>query len=80
MPPAGQLETQPPVQSAGQLATQPSARYDLLCWGIASGTISPRTLLTAMNPADGLTKSLTGRPFEDERARLLGLPIPHYGL
>jgi hypothetical protein len=45
------------------------------------GTISPRKLLTAMNPADGFTKCLsTGKPFENRRARLLGLPIPHPGL
>jgi len=55
-------------------------RYAMLRWGIACGTISPRKLLTAMNPADGLTKCLTGKPFENGRARLLGLPIPHPGL
>ena len=55
-------------------------RYAMLRWGIACGTISPRKLLTAMNPADGLTKCLTGAPFENGRARLLGLPIPHPGL
>ena len=52
-------------------------RYAMLRWGIACGTISPRKLLTAMNPADGLTKCLTGKPFENARARLLGLPVPH---
>ena len=55
-------------------------RYAMLRWGIACGTIAPRKLLTAMNPADGLTKCLTGKPFENGRARLLGLPIPHPGL
>ena len=55
-------------------------RYAMLRWGIACGTISPRKLLTAMNPADGLTKCLTGKPFENGRARLLGLPVPHPGL
>ena len=55
-------------------------RYAMLRWGIACGTIHPRKLLTAMNPADGLTKCLTGKPFENGRARLLGLPIPHPGL
>jgi hypothetical protein len=55
-------------------------RYVMLRWGIACGTISPRKLLTAMNPADGLTKCLTGKPFENGRARLLGLPVPHPGL
>ena len=52
-------------------------RYAMLRWGIACGTIAPRKLLTAMNPADGLTKCLTGVPFENGRARLLGLPLPH---
>ena len=55
-------------------------RYAMLRWGIACGTISPRKLLTAMNPAAGLTKCLPGKPFENGRARLLGLPIPHPGL
>jgi hypothetical protein len=52
-------------------------RYAMLRWGIACGTIAPRKLLTAMNPADGLTKCLTGKAFENARARLLGLPPPH---
>jgi hypothetical protein len=52
-------------------------RYARLRWGIACGTIAPRKLLTAMNPADGLTKCLTGKAFENARARLLGLPLPH---
>ena len=55
-------------------------RYAMLRWGIACGTIAPRKLLTAMNPADGLTKFLIGTPFENGRARLLGLPVPHPGL
>jgi len=55
-------------------------RYAMLRWGIACGTISPRKLLAAMNPADGLTKCLTGKAFENGRARLLGLPVPHPGL
>ena len=80
-----QLGTQPSMQPAEQLATQqvvtqPSARYTMLRWSIACGTVSPRKLLTAMNPADGLTKCLTGKPLENGRARLMGLPIPHPGL
>ena len=55
-------------------------RYAMVRWGISCGTISPRKLLAAMNPADGLTKYLTGKPFENGRARLLGLQVPHPGL
>ena len=69
MPPAGQLAT--------QLVTQPSARYTIIRWGVACGTILPRKLLKALNPADGLTQGLTGKPFENGRARLLGLLIQH---
>ena len=49
-------------------------RYAMLRWGIACGTIEPRKLLSAENPADGLTKCLVGSDFEKARARLLGLP------
>jgi hypothetical protein len=80
MSPAGQLGMLPLMPPAGLFETRPPARYTMLRWGIACGTISPRKLLTAMNPADGLTKCLTGKPFENGRARLLGLPIPHPGL
>ena len=51
--------------SCGRLA-EPSRwmamRCAMLRRGIADGTISPRKLPPAMNPADGLTKCLSGKP------------------
>ena len=52
-------------------------RYAMLRWGVACGSIGPRKRHTTRNPADGLTKCLTGAPFENARARLLGYPVPH---
>ena len=52
-------------------------RYAMLRWGIMCGTIQPLKRPSARNPSDGLTKCLTGAPFENARARLLGLVLPH---
>ena len=54
-------------------------RYAMLRWGIACGSITPRKRPSSENPADGLTKCLTGAAFERARARLLGYPLPHPG-
>ena len=52
-------------------------RYAMLRWGIACGSIVPLKRPSSRNPADALTKCLTGPPFLNARARLLGLPLPH---
>ena len=52
-------------------------RYAMLRWGIMCGTIDPRKRPSSQNPSDGLTKCLIGAAFENARARLLGLVIPH---
>ena len=51
-------------------------RYAMLRWGIRCGTIRPLKRASKDNPADGLTKCLTGADFTRARARLLGLPVP----
>ncbi len=61
-----------PWRGGGWLAM----RYAMLRWGIACGTISPQKLLTAMNPSDGLTKYLTGKPLRT-RARVLRCTRSH---
>ena len=55
-------------------------RYAMLRWGIMCGTIDPRKRPSSQNPSDGLTKCLVGAAFENARARLLGLVVPHPGL
>jgi len=52
-------------------------RYAMLRWGIMCGTIHPQKRPSSQNPSDGLTKCLVGAAFENARARLLGLVIPH---
>ena len=52
-------------------------RYAMLRWGIMCGTIDPRKRPSSQNPSDGLTKCLVGAAFENARARLLGLVVPH---
>jgi hypothetical protein len=51
-------------------------RYAMLRWGGNCGTIEARKRPSAQNPSDGLTKCLTGTPFLNGRARLLGHPVP----
>jgi hypothetical protein len=51
-------------------------RYAMLRWGILCGTIRPLKRASRDNPADGLTKCLTGLGFVQARARLLGHPVP----
>jgi hypothetical protein len=51
-------------------------RYAMLRWGVNCGTIEPRKRPSAQNPSDGLTKCLTGVPFLNGRARLLGHVVP----
>jgi hypothetical protein len=52
-------------------------RYAMLRWGQMCGTIRPLKRLSSRNPSDGLTKCLVGPAFENARARLLGLVLPH---
>jgi hypothetical protein len=51
-------------------------RYAMLRWGIRCGAIRLLKRASKDNPADGLTKCLTGADFTRARARLLGLPVP----
>jgi hypothetical protein len=51
-------------------------RYAMLRWGIRCGTIRPLKRASEDNPADGLTKCITGAAFIRARARLLGHPVP----
>ena len=54
-------------------------RYAMLRWGMYCATIRPFKRPSAQNPSDGLTKCLVGPAFQNARARLLGLPLPHPG-
>jgi hypothetical protein len=51
-------------------------RYAMLRWGIRCGAIRPLKRASEDNPADGLTKCITGAAFTRARARLLGHPVP----
>ena len=51
-------------------------RYAMLRWGITCGVIRPVKRGSAENPADGLTKCITGLLFQQARARLLGHRVP----
>ena len=53
-----------------------AVRYTMLRWGQACRSIEPRKRPSAQNPSDGLTKCLTGVPFLNGRARLLGHAVP----
>jgi hypothetical protein len=55
-------------------------RYAMLRWGIMCGTIQPLKRHSSRNPSYGLTKCLVGPGFENARARLLGLVLPHPNL
>jgi hypothetical protein len=54
-----------------------ATRYALLRWGLACRTITLEKVLSALNPANGLTKALVGDAFLQSRAFLLGLPPEH---
>ena len=54
-----------------------ATRYALLRWGLACGTFTLDTVPSGLNPANGLTKALTGSAFLRSRAFLLGLPDGH---
>jgi hypothetical protein len=51
-------------------------RYAMLRLGITCGVIRPVKRGSAENPADGLTKCITGLLFQQARARLLGHRVP----
>ena len=54
-----------------------ATRCALLRWGLACGTITLDKVSSELNPANGLTKALTGTAFLRSRAFLLGLPDDH---
>ena len=51
-----------------------AAKYAMLRWGLACGTITLEHVDGEFNVADILTKPLVGRRFVELRARVLGLP------
>ena len=69
----GVRQPQTPLQAQFSLSFGVAA---MLRWGQACRSIEPRKRPSAQNPSDGLTKCLTGRPFLNGRARLLGHAVP----
>ena len=52
-----------------------AAKYAMLRWGLACGTISLDKVSGDSNLADLMTKPITGSQFYALRARVLGLPL-----
>ena len=57
-----------------------AAKYAMLRWGLACGTITLDKVAAEFNVADIMTKPITGRRFFALRARVLGLPDTPIGL
>jgi hypothetical protein len=69
----------PDPESPGSKGSAGTACGGALAWrclGRREGNGKPRKRPSAQNLSDGLTKCLTGVPFLDGRARLLGHAVP----